>query len=89
MESAIRLAPSFAHGVCFVALAPVASADLVLVTIAQSLGLQTTTGDLRAQVAAYLQARDLLLVLDNFEHLPDAAESVAHLLQRCTPAQRF
>jgi predicted ATPase/DNA-binding SARP family transcriptional activator len=80
LESATRLAARFAHGVCFVALAPVATADFVLVTVAQSLGLQNTTGDLQAQVDAYLQARDLLLVLDNFEHLPDAAEVVAHLL---------
>ncbi|MBX3001724.1 MAG: hypothetical protein KF893_24585 [Caldilineaceae bacterium] len=80
LESATRLAARFAHGVCFVALAAVTTADFVLVTIAQSLGLQNTTSDLQAQVVASLQARDLLLVLDNFEHLPEAVEVVAHLL---------
>jgi predicted ATPase/DNA-binding SARP family transcriptional activator len=80
LESATRLAARFAHGVCFVALAPIATADFVLVTIGQSLGLQNTGGDLQAQVVAYLQARDLLLVLDSFEHLPDAAAVIAHLL---------
>lgn len=80
LESATRLAARFAHGVCFVALASVATADFVLVTIAQNLGLQNTTDDLQTLVIAYLQARDLLLVLDNFEHLPEAAEVIAHLL---------
>lgn len=81
LEAATGLSASFDHGVYFVALAPVATADLVLGTIAQSLGLQPTTGNVAAQVAAYLQARSTLLLLDNFEHLADAAEIVAHLLQ--------
>lgn len=57
IEAARRKASAFASGVCFVALAPLATADFVLVAIAQSLGLQTTSGDLRAQVSAYLQPR--------------------------------
>ena len=80
VEAARRKASAFASGVCFVALAPLATADSVLVAIAQSLGLQTTSGDLRAHVSTYLQPRTLLLVLDNFEHLPDATATVADLL---------
>ena len=51
------------------------------VTLAQSLGLQTTTGDLQAEIADWLRPRQLLLVLDNFEQLVMAADSIAHLLQ--------
>jgi predicted ATPase/DNA-binding XRE family transcriptional regulator len=80
IETATRQAGNFADGVCFVALAPVGTADLVSVAIAQSLGLQITSSDLQAQIAAYLRPRELLLVLDNFEHLLEAAETVAHLL---------
>jgi predicted ATPase/DNA-binding SARP family transcriptional activator len=80
LEAAAHLAGSFAHGVCFVSLAPIANSDFVLAAIAQSLGLQPVIGDLLAQVTAYLQQRALLLVLDNFEHLLDEAEMVAHLL---------
>ena len=38
-----------------------------------------------AAIADYLQGRTLLLVLDNFEHLPDAADIVAQLLQPESP----
>ncbi|MCB0128783.1 MAG: hypothetical protein KDE58_41240, partial [Caldilineaceae bacterium] len=72
----------FADGICFVALAAVGAADLLLVALAQSLGLDTVSSDLQAQIAAYLQPRRMLLVLDNFEHLLDGAETVAHLLHR-------
>ena len=71
----------FPDGVCFVSLAAVENPELVLATIAQSLDLQITSSDLQAEIAAYLQDRSMLLVLDNFEHLPDAADTVAQLLQ--------
>ncbi len=66
---------------CFVSLASVEKADLVLATLAQSLGLQVTGSDLQAEIASHLQGRTWLLVLDNFEHLPEAADTVAQLLQ--------
>ncbi len=69
LEAALRQTSNFADGVCLVALAPVGIADLVPVTIAQNLGIQSTSSDLNAELAAYLRSRQLLLVLDNFEHL--------------------
>jgi predicted ATPase len=54
---------------------------LALVTIAQSLGIQSTTGDIQAEIATYLHRREFLLLLDNFEHLLEAADMVAYLLQ--------
>ena len=73
--------PPFPDGVCFVPLAGVERGEGLLVALAQGLGLDTTSRDLRAQVSAYLRPRRVLLVLDNFEHLLDAAGTVAHLLQ--------
>ena len=70
-----------ADGVCFVSLAAVEKADLLLATLAQSLELQVTGSDLQVEIAAHLQGRTMLLVLDNVEHLPDAADIVAQLLQ--------
>ena len=67
---------------CFVSLAAVERADLVLATLAQSLDLQVTGSDLQAEIAAHLQGRSMLLVLDNFEHLPEAADTIAQLLQQ-------
>ena len=75
-------APPFPDGICFVSLASVGTAELLLVAIAQSLGLETTSRDLLAQVVAYLRPRKVLLILDNFEHLLEGAETVADLLQR-------
>ena len=73
-----------AEEVYFVSLVSVEKAEQVLATIAESLELQVTSSDLRVDIASYLQSRTLLLVLDNFEHLPDAADTVAHLLQGAT-----
>jgi predicted ATPase/transcriptional regulator with XRE-family HTH domain len=72
---------AFAHGVCFVPLAPLADPALVLPTVAQTLGLQEGTGQLIAQIlSAYLRDKQLLLVLDNFEQVLAAAPAIAALL---------
>src|SRR5262249_54331294 len=74
----------FSDGVCFVALAPLGDAPLVLPTIAQMLGVRETAGrPLIETLKAALQAKRLLLVLDNFEHLLDAAPLVVELLEAC------
>ncbi|MEZ4731551.1 MAG: BTAD domain-containing putative transcriptional regulator [Caldilineaceae bacterium] len=80
LAAAMQQGERFPDGICFVALAGVGAADLLLVALAQSLGLDTVSSDLPALVAAYLQPRRLLLVLDNFEHLLKGAETVAYLL---------
>lgn len=80
-ESASRQSGAFAHGVWIVMLAPVADAGSLAVAIAQSLALPITSNDMAEELAAYLQPREVLLVLDNFEHLLEAAGLVAHLLQ--------
>jgi predicted ATPase/DNA-binding SARP family transcriptional activator len=71
----------FASGTFFVALAPLANAELVLPTIAQVLGLRVPRGQALGQfLADYFAERKLLLVLDNFEHVVAAAPDVARLL---------
>jgi predicted ATPase len=59
----------------FVSLAPVQAPGLVRAVIARSLGLDSENA-----LGDWLRARELLLVLDNFEHLLDAAPLVADLL---------
>ena len=81
IEAATRQAGNFADGVCFVSLAPAETTEVVAVTLAQGLGLQTATDDLWTEIAAWLRPRQLLLVLDNFEQVVMAADSIAHLLQ--------
>lgn len=68
------------HGVAWVELAGVADPALVPGTIAGALGLQIGAGDpLKALVAA-LQPMQILVALDNAEHLLDAVGQVAHAL---------
>jgi predicted ATPase/DNA-binding SARP family transcriptional activator len=59
----------------FVSLAPVHELGLVRSVIADALGVKD-----EATLADWLRPRELLLVLDNFEHLLDATEVVTELL---------
>jgi predicted ATPase/DNA-binding XRE family transcriptional regulator len=71
----------FPDGIAFVALAPVTDHTLVLATVAHALGLRDVGGrTVRDLVHGYLRDKRLLLLLDNVEHLCDAAPDVADLL---------
>jgi predicted ATPase/DNA-binding XRE family transcriptional regulator len=74
----------FPDGTVFVALSPLGDSGLVLPTIAQSLGLRES-GDRtpREALRASLREKRLLLVLDNFEHVLEAAPEVAKLIEDC------
>jgi predicted ATPase len=81
VEAARRLGPGFADGARFVDLTSVPAADLVAAAIASGLGLNTSAGRLIADLESYLRARRLLLALDNFEQVVDAAPLLADLLK--------
>ena len=80
LEAARRLGPGFADGVRYVDLAAVSVADLVAPAIATGLGLSTSATRLTADLESYLQARQLLLALDNFEQVVGAAPLLSELL---------
>jgi predicted ATPase/DNA-binding XRE family transcriptional regulator len=74
----------FADGVFFVPLAAIADSDFVAQAITQSLGLvETDQRSLLARLGEGIGARQMLLVLDNFEHIIDAAPLGAELLRVC------
>ena len=76
------LAPAFADGVAFVALEAIADPELVLATIARGLGVpERTRQPILANFSAALRDQEVLLLLDNFEHLLAAAPAVASLLR--------
>ena len=84
LEVVRRAAEDFPHGAAFVALAPLGDAGLVVTTISRTLGLRETGGrSPRDTLHAYLSGRELLLVLDNFEHVIGAAPEMAELLSSC------
>ena len=79
-----QLAPRLADGACLVLLAPVREVGQVMAAVAAALGLQEGGAESPgALVRAFLRQRELLLTLDNLEHLPQAAPLVADLLQAC------
>jgi predicted ATPase/DNA-binding SARP family transcriptional activator len=84
IEAAARAAGTYTHGIHFVEFAAVRSPQTMVAAIADALKLSFSNQlDAKEQLINHLRARDLLLVLDNVEHLlPDAARLVADILQR-------
>jgi predicted ATPase len=75
---------AFADGVALISLAPLTDPDLVLPTVGRAFGLAAVEGlDPLDAVTQYLRSRRVLVVLDNFEHLLDAAPAVARLVALC------
>jgi predicted ATPase/DNA-binding CsgD family transcriptional regulator/transcriptional regulator with XRE-family HTH domain len=84
LQVAAEALDDFASGVAFVALAPISDPSLVIATIAHTLGVREASGQsLQQTLQAALRERQLLLLLDNFEHLVAAAPLVADLLADC------
>lgn len=84
LHVAARSAGAFADGVVMVELAPVPEVGLVPSAIAQALGVREIGGHpLVHTVIEYLRARQMLLLLDNCEHVLDAAPLLAEVLVAC------
>jgi predicted ATPase/DNA-binding XRE family transcriptional regulator len=71
----------FPDGITFVDLAPVSSADQVAPAIAQTLGIpQSGSRTVVDAIRTHLRDRRFLLLIDNAEHVLDAAPDIAALL---------
>ncbi len=72
----------FPDGVYFVSMVALSDADLVIPTIAETVGLRDAADfSLRERLGGWLRARRTLLVLDNLEQLPDSASDLVALLR--------
>ncbi|MGH2618287.1 MAG: AAA family ATPase, partial [Thermomicrobiales bacterium] len=81
---AAEIEAEFADGTTFVPLAAIGSPALVLPAIAQALDVrETPERSLLDAIVATLRERRVLLVLDNFEHVVDAAADVFAMLEAC------
>lgn len=81
LEVAAAVNADFADGSCFIALAALTEPGLVLSTIAQALGVREQgSRPLLESLQDHLRQQQLLLLLDNFEHLVSVAPVVAELL---------
>jgi predicted ATPase len=84
LQIAVDVLDRWPDGVFFVNLAPLTDPDLILPTIAQILGLaESGRQPVRETLQAFLDEKRLLLILDNFEQVLDAAPVVADLLAAC------
>lgn len=72
----------FADGACWVELASLLDPEAVLPAVADAIDAgPAVDGDQAAATAERLRDRQLLLVLDNFEHVLEAAADVARVIQ--------
>ncbi|HMI99707.1 MAG TPA: adenylate/guanylate cyclase domain-containing protein [Gaiellaceae bacterium] len=76
IESAAELVPEFRNGVFWIGLAALRDPALVVETVAQTLGA-------KGGLAEHIGERELLLLLDNFEQVVEAASELASLLESC------
>jgi predicted ATPase/class 3 adenylate cyclase len=81
LQIGAELLEEFRSGVFFVSLAPIANEDLLVSAIAETLSVRKVAGEnLATTLHAYLSDKEMLLVLDNFEHIIGATPRVAELL---------
>jgi predicted ATPase/DNA-binding SARP family transcriptional activator/Tfp pilus assembly protein PilF len=89
IEAASRRAGAFAHGAAFVPLAPLSCADDIVLAVAGALQLTFLRQDNAArQVLDFLCEKQVLLVMDNFEHLVAYTDLVSEILQ-CAPGVKL
>lgn len=83
LEAAYQLRDTFRHGVYAVLLAGTSSPAFIVSAIADSLGLKFSgASELIEQLVKFLTGKQILLVLDNLEHLLEGIEWLDDLLER-------
>ena len=82
LQAAAESSDAFIDGLWWVALAPLGDVSQARVALAQALGVREEEGvDVEQAIAAHLEGRRTLVLLDNAEHLlPELAELVARLV---------
>jgi predicted ATPase/class 3 adenylate cyclase len=81
LQLAADVLDDFASGVFFVSLAPIRDPELVIPAVAQTLALREVSGEtLIETLQSYLEEKAMLLLLDNFEQIVEAAPSLSELL---------
>ncbi|MDM0000734.1 winged helix-turn-helix domain-containing protein [Variovorax sp. J22P240] len=86
IEAARSLAAGFPDGVSIAELGPVSAAEFLPATVAEALGFPQGAGTPSLdRIASAISHRRMLLVLDNCEHLVDAAAQITEKLLRAGP----
>ncbi len=83
LEAASRLQLHTEHGACFIPLAGATEPDHLIECIIDALGVQNVATSSVERLIGFLRRQNLLLVLDNFEQIIEAAPLVARILAEC------
>ncbi|TFH36087.1 MAG: tetratricopeptide repeat protein [Anaerolineales bacterium] len=84
LQLGAALSDHFPEGVYYVPLTPITSFELVIPTIAQTVGVREHGNEpILESLIQRIKSQGVLFILDNFEHLMPAASDVAGLLERC------
>ena len=93
VEAARRVGPDFADGVWLVRLAPVTEPEMLVHALADGLGLSIEGGTVahrpRDVLVGRLTGRDMLIVLDNCEHLIEPVAGLVQAILECCPQVRI
>lgn len=84
-----QLTAAYDHGVWLVDLATVNDAIMVPTSIAAAMGLRVHSANIEAAIAAFAGDRELMLILDNCEHVIEAVASCAETLLTAAPRVRI
>lgn len=82
IEVARRQFDNYRDGVYLIELARIDDAQQIPSAIAEALDFQFQRGDSLDQLLSYLQHKNLLLLMDNFEHLLDGGALISHILTK-------
>ena len=90
LQVAAEVLDAFGDGAWLVELAPLSDPALLTQTVAAALGVREQPGrPISDTLSDYLRAKNLLLILDNCEHLIEACAQLANTLLRTCPHLRI
>jgi predicted ATPase len=90
LQTAADLLETFPNGVWLVELAPLADPALVPQAVATALGVREQRGrPVQDDLTDFLREKDLLLILDNCEHMVDACATMADTLLHVCPGLKI
>lgn len=73
---------NYRHGVYFVQLAALNEAEHIASTIAEAVGFRFAEGDPKQGLLNYIQEKEMLLVMDNFEHILEGTELIIDMVDK-------
>jgi predicted ATPase len=81
IQAAAEQIEHFSDGVYFVPLDPLSSADFLISTIAEALKFSFySSEDEKTQLLNYLHEKEMLIILDNFEHVVEGAGLIGEIM---------